>query len=204
MKKILFSLVAIVSLSFSIEDLGTYGKTELVEGKSFSDEINERIEKLDIDVIKKELDEKQKASYNLGNNLPTCLETKTREFEPSFVFKEDLLMPYNKQVLYSKDQKVNILKQLDIVFPYYLLFADADDKIQRELAYALNGKAMIMFANGNIGPFIEKKEQIYVARKEFEIKSFDIACVPSIVTQNGNKFIINEYKPEDLVEKDNK
>lgn len=202
MIKIITSTLLALSLSHALTDLGTYGEVTLLEGKSFSDEINERIELIDIESVKKELDKKKKESFVLGTNLPTCSETLQREFEPIFKFEEDLIMPYNKKVLFKKNQEVNILKHLDISFPYHMLFADADDNIQKKLAYSLSGKAMIMFANGDISSFVDKEEQIYVARKEFEIKSFNIKCVPSIVTQSDNKFIINEYKPQDLMKKD--
>ena len=204
MKKILMILTSFVVLSFAIEDLGTYGKTELIEGKSFSDEIEERIGKLDIEKIKKQLDEKRKESFLLGKVLPTCEKTRVRKFEPTIVFKDDLLMPYNNKVLFKKNQKVNILKHLDIVFPYHLLFADADDEVQVQLAYSLSGKAMTMFVNGDISSFVDKKDKIYVGRKDFEVKSFNVECLPSIVTQQDGEFIINEYNPEDLIQKDEK
>ena len=202
-KALLLTLI-VTTYSLSIEDLGTYGKTESIVGKSFSDEISERIDKLDIEVIKKDIDKKRKESFNLGKNLPTCEKSITREFSPIVEFKEDLVMPYNNKVIYKKNQKVNILKQLEIVFPYHLLFADADDEIQMQLVYSLNGKAMTMFVNGDISSFVDKKDQIYVGRKEIEVKSFDIHCLPSIVTQKDGKFIISEFNPTDLIKKDEK
>lgn len=51
---------------------------------------------------------------------------------------------------------------------------------------------------------LTKNNKFMLQEKEFEIKSFNIKCLPSIVAQNNDKFIINEYKPDDLIKKDNK
>lgn len=204
MLKVFLYIVIFKVLLFSLDDLGTYEGTSSIEGKSFSDEINERIKNLDVKKIEEQMIIQKKASFNLGKNLPLCQETLSREYTPVMKFDEDLIIPYNNQIIFKKNETVNILKHLNINFQQYLLFLDADEIIQKKLANALRDKAMIMFANGDISSYVDKEQQIYVARKEFEIKSFNIKCLPSIVAQNNDKFIINEYKPDDLIKKDNK
>lgn len=204
MLKVFFYIALLKVFLFSLDDLGTYEGTSSIEGKSFSDEINERIKNLDVKKIEEQMNIQKRASFNLGKNLPLCKETTSREYFPVVKFDEDLIIPYNNQIIFKKNETVNILKHLNINFQQYLLFADADEIIQKKLVSVLREKAMIMFANGDISPYVEREQQIYVARKEFEIKSFNIKCLPSIVAQNNDKFIINEYNPDDLIKKDNK
>lgn len=195
---IMLSITSLVAL----EDLGTYDGTKTIEGKSFSDEINERIKSLDVKKIEEQMIKEKKSSYNLGKNLPECSETVSREYVPEITFSEELVIPYSREILFKKGEKVNILKHLNINFPYYLVFADADSLIQKKLVNALSQKSMIMFVNGDISDYIEKDQQIFIARKELEVKSFNIRCLPSIVAQNGEKFVVNEYNPNELVKKD--
>lgn len=198
---IFFIMLSITSL-VALEDLGTYEGTKTIEGKSFSDEINERIKSLDVKKIEEQMIKEKKSSYNLGKNLPECSETVSREYVPEITFSEELVIPYSREILFKKGEKVNILKHLNISFPYYLVFADADSLIQKKLVNALSQKSMIMFVNGDISDYIEKDQQIFIARKELEVKSFNIRCLPSIVAQNGEKFVVNEYNPNELVKKD--
>lgn len=198
---IFFIMLSITSL-VALEDLGTYEGTKTIEGKSFSDEINERIKSLDVKKIEEQMIKEKKSSYNLGKNLPECSETVSREYVPEITFSEELVIPYSREILFKKGEKVNILKHLNISFPYYLVFADADSLIQKKLVNALSQKSMIMFVNGDISDYIEKDQQIFIARKELEVKSFNIRCLPSIVAQNAEKFVVNEYNPNELVKKD--
>lgn len=198
---ILIIMLSITSL-IALEDLGTYEGAKTIEGKSFSDEINERIKSIDVKKIEEQMIKEKKASYNLGKNLPECSETISREYSPEIIFTEELVIPYSREILFKKGEKVNILKHLNISFPYYLVFADANSLIQKKLVQALSSKSMVMFVNGDISEYIERDQQIFIARKEFEVKSFNIRCLPSIVAQNGDKFVVNEYKPDELVRKD--
>lgn len=201
-KYIIASLLIVNSL-FALEDLGLHGKVEPIEGKSLMDVINENYEKVDKDELKKEVLDARAKSFKVENGLPTCEKTTQREYEPIITIDRDIEVPYMNATLFKKGYKYNILKEQNITFPYYLAFINIEDQVQISLANQLKDSSYLMIAQGDIGPYIEDGQDIKIARKEFEIKSFNIKCLPSIVTQKDFKFIINEYNPEDLIE-DNK
>ncbi|AXH16396.1 hypothetical protein CP985_03360 [Malaciobacter mytili LMG 24559] len=203
MKKLIFLFILVLNL-YSFEDLGIIGEVEPIEGKTLMDVLTEKYNKLDKLKLEKDLLNARKESLKLKSNLPTCKETKVREFTPLITLKEDIVVPIENRVLYTKGT-YNILDTFSIIFPYHILFIDYDDEIQRLLPNAFgNTSILTLIAKGDINKLVEETDNVQIAREDFEIKSFNIQCLPTIVTQRDNKFIINEYNPEELIEKEQK
>lgn len=202
--KIFLPFFIFTSLTHAVEDLGIHGDVFSVEGKSLIDVIEEREKKVDKKKLIKNLNKARRDSLKIDNGLHACLETKQRIYEPTIIMDRDITMPLKNTVLYKKGTKYNILKEQNISFNYYVSFINVDDEIQISLAKQIGKSSYTMAAHGDISKYIDDGQEIKIARRNTELKMFDIKCLPSIVTQQDYKLVINEYNPDDLVEKDSK
>lgn len=208
-RKFLFIFsIAIINI-YAYEDLGTYGELLEIKEKDFMETLNQRFEALDKKKLENEVQISAKNSFIIKSNLKTCIDTKTRVFEPTIELNNDINIPYTGETL-AKKGKHNILEENKLFMPYNIIFIDADDKIQVELAElykkVLKDKIRVFVAKGD---YLElNKNSLFsnskVVRDNFEIKAFNVQCLPSIYTQQNYQFIINEYNPEKLVKNENK
>lgn len=201
-KKIALLLISVINL-FALQDLGVQGEVKKIEGKSLIDELEERYKKVDLKELDNKLIKAQKDSLKVSSKLPTCGRTEQRIYQPIITIEQDIVVPIENKVLYKKGDKYNLLKEQNINFAYHIVFINSDDYIQMELANALNNKALVLVAKGDLSKFTDKGQDINIARESMEIKAFNIKCLPTVVTQKDDSFIINEYNPEDL-KKDSK
>lgn len=200
-KSLLYSLL-VINL-FAFQDLGVYGEVKKIEGKSLIDIMEEKYQNVDLKELDNKLVKAQKESLKIKSNIPTCTKTEQRVYQPVITIEQDIVVPIENKVLYKKGEKYNLLKEQNINFSYHILFINSDDPIQLELSRALNNKALTLIANGDISKFTENGQEVNIARDNQELKAFNIKCLPSIITQKEDNFIINEYKPDDL-KKENK
>ena len=200
-KYLVATLISTVSL-LALTDLGLHGKTKSIEGESFIDELEKRYEKVDKKKLVKDVLEARKEALKIDNNMPTCSESRVKEFVPIIKMNHDIKVPIDGTVLYKKDTSYNILKEQNINFGYHIMFINSDDEIQMALAQQLSNKSYIMIAQGDVRGLVNDGENIQIARKNIELKMFKVKCLPTILTQKGNKFIVNEYNPQDLVAKE--
>ena len=197
MIKIIFVVFFYSSAIFAeLIDLGVHGNTtNLKDG--FDKEIENRYKKVDKKKLLKDAISSIKRSLYIKSDMPECKETKQREFYPTIILKQDVVIPIANKRLFKKGDKVNLLEIQNISFPFHMLFIDYDNSVHISLSNALNRNTQILIVRGDISEYAMKND-IRVARKEYELKSFDIKCLPSLVTQSNNKFIINEYSVKDL------
>lgn len=198
-KQFLVSIVITTTL-LGYTDLGTYGNTKLIKEKSFDLLIQEKYQDL---IIKKKLEKEIKIAYdnsfNITSSLRTCDKSVQYDYIPTIILSEDIKIPYNQKILFKKGYSYNILKENNIFFNKYLIFIDANDDIQIKLAKKYKKYADIFVVKGNIKKLLEQDINAKLARERIEIKMLKIKCLPTILTQQEYKFIINEYNPKELI-----
>lgn len=200
MKNIFLLILTINSFLFSYEDLGTYGNTHLIKEKSFDVLLEERYkEKVIKEKILEEINTAYEKSFTITSSLKNCKETLQREYVPELIISEDINLPYSSEILFKKGYKYNILTENNIFFNKYLIFIDTNDKTQVNLAKTYKKYSNIYVVNGDIKKLLEDKLNVFQAREKIEIKMLDVHCTPTILTQQNDKFIINEYNPNDLI-----
>lgn len=205
MKSLIFGIVLLSSL-YAYEDLGVYGETKEIKERDFVELLNEKAEAIDYEKLKKDMDAAVEKSLILNSSLKTCTQTKKRVFEPLIDIPNDVKLPYTEVILQSKEKKYNILKENHISMPYNIMFINANDEIQIELArlykHELKDKIKILMVSGNYNQ-IAKDPILFdtqVSRDGIENKAFALECVPSIYSQNKNyTFDIVEYNPQELL-----
>lgn len=205
MKKLVLSVLLATSL-FSYEDLGVYGETKEIKERDFVELLNERAESIDYDKVKKDMDAAVEKSLTISSTLRTCSQTKKRIYEPLIDIPNDVKLPYTDVILQSRDKKYNILKENKLFMPYNIMFINANDEVQVELAklykHELKDKIKILMVSGNYTQ-IAKDPILFdtqISRDGFENKAFGLECVPAIYTQNKNfAFDIVEYNPQELL-----
>jgi hypothetical protein len=93
--------------------------------------------------------------------------------------------------------------------PYNIIFIDANDELQVELAKIykenLKEKIRVLVAKGDYLKL--SKDELFtnskIARESFELKAFNVQCLPSIYTQKNYSFFIQELNPKELKNEDN-
>lgn len=201
--KILLFCSIVSSFSFSkVEEFGTFGQLYKATEENLIAMLESEYKKVD----KKKLLENTKKAYNksfiIQSNLKTCTKTQVREFEPIIKIEKDIKVPIANVVIQKKHDNNNILKENNLYFPYYVVFIDADDKNQIELAKYLQNRALILVAKGNIKNLLLQDMEAKVARENIELAALKVECLPSVYTQKDFKFIINEYIPDKIFKED--
>lgn len=200
MKNIFLLVILINSILFAYKDLGTYGNTHLINEKSFDVLLEERYnEKVKKEKILEEINNAYEKSFTINSSLRNCEETKQREYIPELIISEDIKLPYSDEILFKKGYKYNILTENNIFFNKYLIFIDSNDKTQVNLARTYRKYSNIYVVNGDIKKLLKDNLNVFQAREKIEVKMLDVKCTPTILTQQNDKFIINEYNPNDLI-----
>lgn len=208
MNKVLVLPLLFITSIFAYTDLGTYGKTFEIKEKNFKIQLKEQYEKVDKVELENKLKNSYKDSFIIKSSFENCTMTKVREYEPIIKLDNNVKIPFTGEDA-AKAGEYNILKEKNIFLPYNIMFIDADDELQVELAKVykmqLRNKIRILVAKGDYAKLTREPlfEYAKVARETNEAKAFNLKCLPSIYTQKENKFIINEYKPKDLIKDEN-
>jgi len=204
MKKIIYSLLILKSL-YAYQDLGTYGELKEIKERDLMDLFNERVNTLDFNKIEADIRTNIQKSFVIESKISTCKVSKFRTYEPIVEVTEDVKIPYTDIKLKEKHTKYNILKENNLFIPFNVIFIDANDELQIELARyykkQLGNKLEIYVVKGDIFKLQNEVffDDIKVTRDKLEVKAFDLQCVPSIYTQKQYLFDISEYNPKDLI-----
>ena len=179
---------------YAYEDLGYYGEQYEIEEIGLMTIINERYRNID----KKEFKESFKTAYEksmiVKSSFNSCQKDNTREYDPTIILDEDINIPfYADKTLYKKGYKYNILKENNLAFMKYIIFINADDDLQLQLAAQLQNRADIYVAKGDISKLKKYNISGKISRENVESKAFKLHCLPSIYAQQNNKFIVKEY-----------
>jgi len=200
MKTILILLLSFPYILFGYMDLGTHGNTHQIIEESFKTQLKKQYdENFKKEVLEKEIDNAFKDSFIIKGALKKCSKSQQREYVPEIVISEDIIMPYNGEILFKKGQHYNILSENSINFQKYIILIDADDQTQIKLAKTYKNYADILVVNGNIKELLDIGINAMIARDKIEVRMLNVQCIPSVYTQQENKFIVNEYNPNDLL-----
>ncbi|EGT5675178.1 conjugal transfer protein [Cronobacter dublinensis subsp. dublinensis] len=186
-------------------ELGTAGPTKDISEISLLDIIKERIENLDFEKMKNEaLDNfwsKQKFS-----SFPDVQKRNQKKVTPNVVIPQDIVAP-NGQIV-AKKGKIN---PLDVIpFSLKLIFFDARSDWQRNIARreyqnVKPGIQAILITTNVYGDgwqtfkdaatMYGDKARLYMIQPGMA-ERFSVTSLPSIVTSNGNQYVVDEY-PKD-------
>jgi hypothetical protein len=202
-----FALISNLNL-YSYEDLGTYGQLYDIKEKDFTVLLEEKYSEVNRAQLKNDIYDSAKKSLKVNSNLSTCIKSQLREFEPIVNLDKDIIIPYSNETI-ARSGKYNILEKNNLFMPYNIIFIDANDELQVELAKIykenLKEKIRVLVAKGDYLKL--SKDELFtnskIARESFELKAFNVQCLPSIYTQKNYSFFIQELNPKELKNEDN-
>lgn len=193
-----------INILFAYEDLGTYGELKDIKERDLMDLFTEKANALNYTELEQNIKDNINKSFKIKSKIQSCIATKERTYEPLVEIKEDIRVPFSELKLKEKNSKYNILKENNLFIPFNIIFIDADDEVQVELARVykqqLKEKLEIYVVKGDLLSLSKYKafEDVKVARDGLELKAFNVQCLPSIYTQKDYQFSIVEYNPNDL------
>lgn len=201
-KFLVFALT--INILFAYEDLGTYGELKDIKERDLMDLFTEKANALNYTELEQNIKDNINKSFKIKSKIQSCIATKERTYEPLVEIKEDIRVPFSELKLKEKNSKYNILKENNLFIPFNIIFIDADDEVQVELARVykqqLKEKLEIYVVKGDLLSLSKYKafEDVKIARDGLELKAFNVQCLPSIYTQKDYQFSIVEYNPNDL------
>lgn len=193
-----------INILFAYEDLGTYGELKDIKERDLMDLFTEKANALNYTELEQNIKDNINKSFKIKSKIQSCIATKERTYEPLVEIKEDIRVPFSELKLKEKNSKYNILKENNLFIPFNIIFIDADDEVQVELARVykqqLKEKLEIYVVKGDLLSLSKYKafEDVKIARDGLELKAFNVQCLPSIYTQKDYQFSIVEYNPNDL------
>jgi len=193
LKSFLPLLILTPYLLFAYMDLGTHGNTHPIKEESFKTQLSKQYnENFKKEVLEKEIEKAYSDSFLVKGTLSECSKSQQREHIPEIIISEDIVMPHTGKILFKKGQHYNILSENNINFGKYIILIDANDKAQVELATTYKNYADILVVNGNVKELLDVGINAMIARNNIEVKMLDVKCLPSVYTQQEDKFIVNE------------
>ena len=205
MKKTLAILFGIISfVSADVVDLGTYGATHTIKEENFMDIVEKKSKDLNATLLTKQLKESNKQFLSINHLLPSCKETRKREYVPTFIVPADIKLPNGTYIARAGEElnTLEVMRKSGASMDRYVMFIDADDDIQVQLAFMYKNQGIAFLTNGSLEEF-EKRTRMTSFKADMQsIAKFNIECSPSLTIQDGNKMIIYEYSVEDLEKKE--
>lgn len=193
MKKVVALLIIAMNV-FSFTDLGKWGElypiTERVKWKDKNSSI----------ITQAKVDKAINRATTSNEKLPTCIQSKSRHWNPTVTLDKDINMP-KFNIFVKKGTKFNPLDYGTM--HKYMLLIDASDSNQTALAEHYKLTSDIIVFNGNINTIRHSvNANVYIATKSFT-SSFKPICLPSFYIQQNKQFLIKEINMKDL-SKENK
>ena len=188
-------------------DLGVYGITELIDERDLTEEIQDRVSKIDFAKKKAEARERVWKNYTFTDFLPVAKKDRVREVDPSVETAEDV--PDGQGgVLFPRGLRYNPLKLRE--FTGRLIVFDATDPQQVELIKDLKTDKEYRYTNyistrldrENGWDFLKKIQDelnapVYLLNTDL-VLAFQLEAIPAVVTADNHKkrFIVEEFKVE--------
>ena len=199
--KLLISLFIFFSSIYALEELGTYGATHTIKEENFMDVVEEKAKDLNSTLLIEQLKNSKNKYLQVNSLIPTCENTRTREFVPTFVVPADVILPNGKVIARAGTvmNTLDIMKKNHITIDRYMMFIDVDDSVQVQLSYMYKNQGNVFVVNGSIDEY-ESKTRVPTFKADKQIlEKFNVTCSPSLVIQKGNKLVIYEYNPKEIM-----
>lgn len=193
-------IMVIITLFVSVtyaRDFGVIGHTYDIREQDILEYIKEKLQKVDIDALNKEMREKIKENVERPKavaNITNAIEDKEYYYDPTFVL-EEAIYDHNGTLIHPKGTIINPLAKVPLASA--MIFINGDKAKQVEYALkeykSLNEKAKIILTKG--APIeLQKHHKVWIYFDQFGFLTtkLGIEHVPAIVKQDGLKFKINE------------
>lgn len=216
MRAILFVAILMLALALAVQGvsaktLGQAGTTYQIVERDAIEEFQEAASKVDWQKIFSDGFERAKSSFGAAPQsvwLPRAEENKTRMLTPAYTLPFDVPNPANvNEVLYPAGYTYNPLAFVSMKED--LVFVDITDKRQAAWVVAEYGKkgkqsAIVMLTGGDMETAIRLLDRpVYVATPEM-VDSFQLTRVPTVMTQSGTQYVVNEIVPPESFAKTTK
>lgn len=193
-----FGIISLISAD--IVDLGTHGVTHSIKEENFMDIVERKSKDLNTTLLTNQLKESNNQFLSVNHLLPSCTETRKREYTPTFIVPADIKLPNGTYIARAGEElnTLEVMQKSGASMDRYVMFIDADDDIQVQLAFMYKNQGTVFLTNGSLEEF-EKRTRMTSYKADMQsIARFNIECSPSLTIQDGNKMIIYEYSVEDL------
>jgi hypothetical protein len=194
---LIFVILNFIYANEEYVDLGIRGQMHEIKEKSFLTLLNEKAQAFNYKEWKKKTLEAIDKSLIIKSEIGNCKKNNQWIFDPTITIEEDIKMPYFNKILYKKGDRYNPLIENNINFRRYIFFINADDEKQLALAYKYSNAAQIITVKGNLLNLKKYSIPAAIYREKIEGKAFKINCLPTVYTQDGSTFKVNEYKLDD-------
>ncbi len=208
MNKTIATITALVCMLLAVPagavDLGKIGKAWPIAEPDFVEDM-QAIARAKVESgewAKVEQETKRRAKERIENPAPveglaTVSATRERRFDPSIVLSRDILDP-DGRVIAAAGTVVNPLAIKPMREP--VLFIDARDTRQVALAERLRGvhddRLMVILTGGSPVELMRRWQRpVYFDQGGALSRRFTITAVPSLMTQDKQRFLISEIAP---------
>ncbi len=201
MRKVIISILFCLLSSYSVaRNLGTQGHTwEIIEDDILL-YIQEQLEKLDLEKLKRGMTDKTTKTVEEPDPVSFIEDSQDERlysYDPTYILDKDIY-DHKGKLLYHKGFKINPLEKIPL--RERLIFINGNNKYQ--INYALKIRkdtpSKIILTSGK--PLeLQRKEKvwIYFDQRGVLTSKFGISKVPAIVEQEGLKLKIKEVKREE-------
>jgi conjugal transfer pilus assembly protein TraW len=200
MKAMAIASVFLLSMAVAAQDIGpTYPIVEKDMVEEIERSLRHKERTGELSALQKEAINRAQSSIErpkVVTQVPKTVKPRTRYFDPSFVVPETI-KDHEGRIIALKGSKVNPLDY--VAMSTHLVFIDGDDTKQVRLSDQLHklykGQIKTVLVRGAPLELTRRLGyQIYFDQGSTLTKKLDIAAVPSLVSQEGNKLRIDELE----------
>jgi len=188
---VLFSITT--SLGADYVDLGTHGDLYQIEEKDLFAEIKEGSLKIDRFKMVEELKNSAREHLIAKGTLPDCQKSADRYYEPKITLEHDINLPESGVVI-RKGETFNPLEKA--LLPSYLFFLSSENKkhlaLAKKIYSSVGSQVLFIVDRGGLMEMKPISEQAYKGDNGI-YKALSIECVPTIIVQQGKKFLVREF-----------
>lgn len=197
-------LAITLSIMLSITPIGTYGTTYSIKEKDAFTEIEERIKKVDVEKIRKELEQKMR-NYKPSDMVSLQPASKTFSYLVDMTYTLDTDIPKVggdgkiQGILYPKGYTFNPLDYMPTDPPPLVIF-NGESKKEREWVKkrlqdkdSRMGNAMLLITNGDFIKLSEEFKRPIYYLKEIMAERLKLKNTVSIVYREKNKMRVDVH-----------
>ena len=165
----------------------------------FLDVIQARIKSVDWEQVSKKAKKKIEARFKKGPkiSLPVATEDRVRYTDPTVEFPTDVTEPQSGLVLATAGTRLNPLAHVQLDETYVIL-DETDPKqveaMDRTVSGSPHHKLTVMVTSGDAFALVRRWQRPVYWANPIIIERFGVTNVPSIITQEGQRFRVQEVK----------